>query len=422
MSQTGPWGTNQQPQFPQQTPAYPGTPQWQQARPGWQQPAQGSAPWQQAPQQAYGQPAAPQYAGTPQSYPAQPVAMAPTAYAGQPQYQPNAWAPQPGYGVPAAPKKKTKILPILLIVGIFVIGIPVILALISDEEILDNPPTPRPTQTTGPTTDPTNTNAPPGGDRYQEGPPDLNPGDPGEPESWEEVADIVLRNSLYSQNLQATNCTVNNIDLANASVSQIEAHMNEFVVCLMKSWYGPVEDAGYYMPRPSITVYTTAITTACGEVPMENAIYCGADQQIYYAQNLINVFPSSMQKQKFLAEAVVAHEFGHAVQFRSMILVSSWALEYIQETDEQVDVIGRWVELQADCFAGVFFNSITDSAGITSTDVSNIRGFFEFLGSDTLRANDHGAGVNRSYWAGQGISNSKVGVCNTFAVSDDTVG
>jgi len=236
------------------------------------------------------------------------------------------------------------------------------------------------------------------------------------------MTDVLYFSKLYDQDLLPVTCKLKDIDLTRATVAQITKHMNDFVLCLMDSWYGPVEDSGFYMPRPSVTVYSDTIITACGQSWDHNAFYCLADQQIYFAQNLVELYPDSWRTQRFLGEAIMAHEFGHAIQFRTQILSSINTLEYIQVTEEDAWELNRRMELQADCLAGVFMNSISTSVGITEGDVSNIRSYFEHLGSDFLYMDDHGAGVNRSWWSGRGLATTHVGDCNTYNAPPEIVG
>jgi predicted metalloprotease len=228
-------------------------------------------------------------------------------------------------------------------------------------------------------------------------------------------------NPLYAQSLSATRCSITTIDLANAPVSAIEKHMNEFVNCLMVAWYAPVTSAGFELPHPSVTVYTSPITSPCGDLPTYNAVYCTADQQIYYAKDLIEAFPPNLQTMRFLAESVIAHEFGHEIQYRTMILVSAFLLGEDSDDAGALD-LSRRVEMQADCLAGVFLASVADSTTLTSTDERNIVALFTSIGTTGLYEDDHGSGANRGYWTAQGLASTTPGVCTTFTAPDDLVG
>ncbi len=256
-----------------------------------------------------------------------------------------------------------------------------------------------------------NTGAP---GRYTPGPPDLDPNEPPSPRTYDEIHEMLERNPLYAQALVPTDCTVTTIDLVHGSTSEIEEYMNQFIGCLMSAWYGPVVDAGFELPRPSVTVYTSEITSACGELPMYNAVYCTADQQIYYARDLIEALPNDLRNARFLAESIIAHEFGHTLQYRTMILMSEAIMEVDAASDSEKFDLSRRLEMQADCFAGLFLNSVTESTQLSADDEHNIIAAFTALGGTTPYDDDHGTGANRAYWTAQGLESTLPGICGTF--------
>jgi predicted metalloprotease len=163
------------------------------------------------------------------------------------------------------------------------------------------------------------------------------------------------------------------------------------------------------------------MTSACGELPAANAVYCTADQQIYYSIDLVRAFPQVVRTMRFLAASVMAHEFAHAVQFRTMILMSQEVLSYTAEEVAEQRELSRRLEMQADCFSGLFLRAVADSTSLTASDERDIATIFAVLGGTEPGADDHGLGVNRAAWATTGLSTLDVGVCQTFSADPDTV-
>ena len=269
----------------------------------------------------------------------------------------------------------------------------------------------QPTESTTPTGRPTRSPAPA----------DTHPDDPPVPSTYAEVYQTLESSPLYDQALPPTQCSLTDIDLATASVPAVEEHLNGFVDCLMAVWSGPVADAGFELPRPSVTVYTAAITSPCGELDMTNAAYCTADQQIYYADDLVEIFPSDLWTMRFTTESVLAHEFGHEIQYRTMILTSAAVLAADASTDDQMD-LSRRTEMQADCFAGVFLNSVSGSVGMTTQERQRIVTLFTDLGGTTPYEDDHGTGAHRAAWVTKGLASTTPGVCSTYTAPADSVG
>ena len=87
---------------------------------------------------------------------------------------------------------------------------------------------------------------------------------------------------------------------------------------------------------------------------------------------------------------------------------------------EQLD-LNRRLEMQADCLAGVFLNSVSASTGMTTTERQRIIQLFSDLGGAIPYDDDHGTGVNRAYWATLGMGAMTPGVCRTFTAPADKV-
>jgi predicted metalloprotease len=229
-----------------------------------------------------------------------------------------------------------------------------------------------------------------------------------------------VANPVYDQAIAPVPCEVGDIDLTSAPIGDIQAYMTNLVACLMDSWDNAVEGAGFVLPRPSITVYDAEIMTKCGESISLNAFYCSADQQMYYSYDLVQLFSWDLQRARYVAEAVIAHEFGHAVQGRTGILESEDYRAADAATEEESYEWSRRAELQADCFAGLFLRSIAASTGMLDSDHENARQVFYQLG-DPYVGGDHGQPDSRSAWFESGFGSDSVGACRTYDAASESV-
>lgn len=366
------------------------------ARPAWQQPQQAS-PWQQ-----------PQRFGQPSWQPQQPVQ---TQFR-QPQ-QPMPYTPQGlpqypvGYPSMQQPRRGGAGKIILAVFGVVIllgIGIAVINALGSSPAA--------------------------GGyvnENYTPPPPDLNPPDLPTVTTYAEAEQLLTDDAIYAQSIpQPTRCQVSEIDLTTASADQLQTYMTNVVGCLMTVWNDPVTQAGYQMPRPPVIIYSTTITTGCGKLETENAVYCAADQKIYYATDLPDILPPDLQKSRFVVEMIMAHEFGHAVQARTGLLISFHGMESQASSQAEKNLWSRRGEMQADCFSGLFIRSVSQSAGLTQQDLDNLAATARAIGDDTLSGKatidgNHGLAATRQYWLQLGLASTKVAACNTFVAPADQV-
>jgi predicted metalloprotease len=263
-------------------------------------------------------------------------------------------------------------------------------------------------------------------DDYQVPAPDKNPPALPVPDTESEAKALMTRNKLYEQQMPVPiRCELKPIT-DSTSDAELQTHLNNLMACLVRAWEPPVSDAGYTIVRPTVTIYGSQIQTKCGKAEGGNAFYCPADQQVYYSRTLPDAI-SDLKGSPWGPDLVLAHEFGHAVQARTGILVSADAMEQQAGTKTEAGLeLSRRIEVQADCFSGLFLRSSSQSLGIRQSDVHAMEVIFVAIGDDTLTGRtdvegNHGHGSSRLYWARQGIGNDDVKVCNTFTAPSSKV-
>jgi predicted metalloprotease len=256
--------------------------------------------------------------------------------------------------------------------------------------------------------------------------PDYNPPAIPQPKTYDQATTWMEKNAIYTKNVPVpTNCTVPYLDPTTASTTELEDHLNQLTACLWGVWEGPMTQAGFELPRPPATVYTSAITTPCGKADLGNAFYCGADQHIYYAKDLPKILPPKIRTKPFVTDAIMAHEFGHAIQARTGILIAEKAWEQ-KAGEAEGRVFSRRTEVQADCFAGLWVNAVAKASKLTPSDFDNLKYLFYNIGDDVLtgEANydgDHGLSKNRQAWVTIGLGTDQIGKCNAFVAPKDAV-
>ena len=262
-------------------------------------------------------------------------------------------------------------------------------------------------------------------DDYQVPPADSAPPALPVPTTYAEAEGWLVNNRLYAQTTPApVRCDNPPINISNASDTALETHFSNQVECLMRVWNPPVTGAGFVLPRPSVTIYGEKITTKCGTSGV-NAFYCSADQQIYFSNLLPQAVPI-IRTNKWAAEVVMAHEFGHAIQGRTGILISTHALAQNADSEAQSSQFLRRLETQADCFSGMYMRSVSRSMGIQQSDLDGIERTYQAVGDDTLSKDanivgDHGLARSRVFWGLTGLSTGDIGKCNTFTAPANQV-
>ena len=282
------------------------------------------------------------------------------------------------------------------------------------------PPVPRP-QVPG---DPT---SPYQNEEYAPPPVDRNPPAVPGPRNMDAAGRLVRANPLYDQRIPTpTNCQMAAVDVPAASAAEKQEHFNELMGCLMTVFADPVEAAGFQMPRPPVVVYNRPIKTACGDFREVNAAYCTGDQRVYYANSLLRAFPPQVASAQYAAEMILAHEFGHAIQARTAILISEKYLEQDAGSERAALDLSRRTEVQADCLAGQYVRSVAQSQGLDAEALARLSDLAHNLGDDVLSgrpgySGGHGTGNARQDWFTRGLGSDAIGVCNAFVASSDEV-
>lgn len=247
------------------------------------------------------------------------------------------------------------------------------------------------------------------------------------PQTEDQAEEWLTSNKLYGESVATPiRCELGNFDYESTSESELEDHLNSLMTCVLRLWGPTLESADFTPVRPHVTVHSQPIKNKCGETPMPNASYCAADQQIYVSSDLLRVVPASMRGNRFMIDLVLAHEFGHAVQGRSGMLLSSLVIENKNPDSPEANQLSRRTELQADCFAGMFMGSIKQTTNATESETRALGEMINSLGDDMLSTQDesefdHGSGANRRKWMEIGMSSTSVSSCNTFVADADAV-
>lgn len=181
---------------------------------------------------------------------------------------------------------------------------------------------------------------------------------------------------------------------------------------------------------PTLVLYTGSTSTACGQGQATmGPFYCSADEKLYIDLS----FFSSMKRQlgadgDFAYAYVIAHEVGHHVQHLLGTLDKAHS-EMSRMSKAQANRVSVRIELQADCFAGVWghyegrnFGSLEDG------DLEEAIRCASVIGDDYLQKKaqgyaveesfTHGTAAQRMRWLKKGLSTGDIRQGNTFNLSD----
>ena len=168
-------------------------------------------------------------------------------------------------------------------------------------------------------------------------------------------------------------------------------------------WAQIFQASGSRYAEPKLVAYTSGTQTACGagQAAM-GPFYCPNDQSIYIDPDFFNELARRFQAPGDFAQGyVIAHEVGHHVQnLEGTLDQSSQAQARTSRAEGNAIQVG--VELQADCYAGVWAANAKDAKGsiIEEGDLEEGMRAAEAIGDDTLQRQAQGTVVPESFTHG----------------------
>jgi predicted metalloprotease len=192
-------------------------------------------------------------------------------------------------------------------------------------------------------------------------------------------------------------------------------------------WGQIFQQRGGQYVRPKLVLFSGRTPTACGMG--ETAVgpfYCPGDQKVYLDLLFFQTMRERFHVASEFAEAyVIAHEVGHHVQNLTGIAEK---VEQMRRgaSERKANALSVRMELQADCFAGVWaFHADRTRHILENGDVDSALQAASAIGDDTLQRQTqgvivpdsftHGTSEQRVRWFKRGIGNGDVKDCNTFA-------
>ena len=215
--------------------------------------------------------------------------------------------------------------------------------------------------------------------------------------------------------------------------SQQEAQLNELARVVLAdtettwSQYFANNNARY--TPPTMVLYTAGTQTACGtgQAAM-GPFYCPQDRKVYLDLSFYEDMRKQLGASGDAAFAyVIAHEVGHHVQNLLGILPQ---VNQAQQgaSAKQANALSVKLELQADCFAGIWANHAQAQNLFEAGDLEEAFGAAQAVGDDRLQKRaqgyavpdsfTHGSAEQRIRWLKKGFESGDPNVCDTFSVPE----
>jgi predicted metalloprotease len=205
--------------------------------------------------------------------------------------------------------------------------------------------------------------------------------------------------------------------------------MGRFVARIIGStedaWRVLFQQQGAQYSEPKLVLYEGGTGTACGMgSATAGPFYCPPDRTVYLDTSFFSLLAQRFGAPGDFAQAyVIAHEVGHHVQ-NQLGIMSKMQEMRPRLSEAQNNALSVRVELQADCFAGVWAYHAQKRGQIEVGDVDEALRAASAIGDDTLQRSTqgrvvpesftHGTSEQRSRWFRAGLQAGNMAACNTF--------
>jgi len=214
------------------------------------------------------------------------------------------------------------------------------------------------------------------------------------------------------------------------TTQQAQDQQAQFVAVVLAdtedTWRPIFQASGAQYVEPKLVLFSGAVNSACGFAQAAvGPFYCPADMKVYIDLSFYDALKTRFAAPGDFAQAyVIAHEVGHHVQRLTGVL------ERVQRakqsmSEAQSNAMQVRVELQADCYAGVWAHHADRARGVVEPgDIDEALNAAAAIGDDRLQKRargtispesfTHGTSEQRARWFRRGFDQGKLNACDTF--------
>ena len=195
-------------------------------------------------------------------------------------------------------------------------------------------------------------------------------------------------------------------------------------------WTTVFQERGAVYEDPKLRLFSRATETACGlGEAAAGPFYCPKDRKVYLDMTFFDLMTQRLGAPGQFAHAyVVAHEVGHHVQ-NLLGIIDRVDAQRARGDEARSNALSVRLELQADCFAGVWATRSQREQGwrLENGDIETALNAASQIGDDTLQRRSrgvvvpetftHGTSAQRVSWFKRGVESGQIDGCDTFAAA-----
>ncbi|NNC97349.1 MAG: zinc metallopeptidase [Gammaproteobacteria bacterium] len=209
-----------------------------------------------------------------------------------------------------------------------------------------------------------------------------------------------------------------------AQEEEIKRFVSTVLADTEDTWNAVFQKAGYRYQAPKLVLYTDMTPTACGTGQAASGpFYCPGDQKAYLDLSFLNELRRMGAQGDFAVAYVLSHEVGHHIQ--TITGTAAKVRQYqARASKEQANAMQVKMELQADCYAGIWANHTQQRTGMLEEgDLEEALNAAAAVGDDTIMKKagrvprkeqfTHGTSQQRMEWFARGMQSGEIGACDT---------
>jgi uncharacterized protein len=246
------------------------------------------------------------------------------------------------------------------------------------------------------------------------------------------ILSFVFKTNLFTLLGGGSGATITSVSQPDTARDAAEKPLVEFVSFILddtqKTWTELLpQQAGTPYRHAKLVLFRDSTESGCGGAQSATGpFYCPEDEKVYIDLGFFDELSRRFQAPGQFAQAyVLAHELGHHIQKLAGI---EGKVRQLQESDRrEVNPLSVKLELQADCFAGVWAHSTQQRGLLEKGDVESALGAASAVGDDRLQKMStghvspetftHGTSQQRMHWFDAGLGGGMMSACNTFGQS-----
>jgi hypothetical protein len=192
-----------------------------------------------------------------------------------------------------------------------------------------------------------------------------------------------------------------------------------------QTWERIFQERGMQYPHAHLVLFRDAVRSGCGVAQAETGpFYCPADQKAYIDLGFYDELKNRFGADGDFAQAyVLAHEIGHHVQ--DVLGTEGKVRQAMEDNPSERNADSVKLELQADCYAGIWGHSTQQRKLINEADIAGALNAASAIGDDRIQRMSgrevspesftHGSSQQRQMWFKRGLETGSIEACNTFA-------